>query len=179
MSPRHKFKIHGDFSSSDLISVSRDDLHAYSDADWASDIDKRRSCTGYVLMMSGAAVTWRSKRQETVAQSSTEAEYLALSSTVNEIKWVTQFIEEMGDDNSEATILYCDNQSAINLGTTEAYRERTKHIDIRHHYIRDQVDARLIKLEYISTNEMTADVLTKPLTGEKTRKFTEKMGLQL
>lgn len=161
-----------------LIYRSRTDgLHAFSDADWASDIDKRRSCTGYVLIMSGGAITWRSQRQETVAQSSTEAEYLALSSTVNEIKWVTQFIDEINNANPRTTTLYCDNQSAIKLGTIEAFRERTKHIDLRHHHIRDQVEAKLIKLDYISTNEMTADILTKPLTGDKTEKLARKMGL--
>lgn len=171
--------LHGTKDAKLVYKTRTDDLHAYSDADWASDIDKRRSCTGYAVIMSGAAITWRSQRQETVAQSSTEAEYLALSSTVNEIKWVTQFINEISNSITDAVTVYCDNQSAIKLGLVEAYRERTKHIDIRYHHIREKVDNGLIGIEYISTNEMTADVLTKPLTGEKTRKFAGKLGLKL
>lgn len=155
-----------------------EELHAFSDADWASDIDKRRSCTGYVVMMSGAAITWRSQRQETVAQSSTEAEYLALSTTVKEMAWVTQFVDELCNTNTKPITVYCDNQSAIKLGAVEAFRERTKHIDVRHHHIRERVEENAIKLQYISTNEMTADALTKPLTGEKTQKFAAKMGLK-
>lgn len=95
---------------------------------------------------------------------------------------MTQFLDELCGNINRPITVYCDNQSAIQLGTVEAFRERSKHIDIKHHHIRERVEEKAIKLQYISTLEMTADELTKPLTGERTRKMAgkmaEKMGLR-
>jgi transposase InsO family protein len=115
------------------------EIEAYSDADYASDIDKRRSCTGYVIKIAGAAVSWHSKRQEVVALSSTEAEYIALSTTAKEVVWVSQFVCEISGVNVQPVKIWCDNTSTIKLAKSDAYRERTKHIDVRFHQIRDWI----------------------------------------
>lgn len=154
------------------------DVCAFSDADYSSEIDKRRSCTGYVVKLAGGAISWHSKRQEIVALSSTEAEYIALSTTVKESLWVSQFIHEMSNINIQPMKIYCDNTSTMKLAKSDAYRERTKHIDVRFHHIRDNIEDAKVSLEYIQTDDMTADVLTKALGGPKTKKFAKQMGLK-
>lgn len=154
------------------------DVFAFSDADYASEIDKRRSCTGFVVKMAGAAISWHSKRQEIVAVSSTEAEYIALSTTVKEMLWVAQFVREVSNINIQPANIFCDNTSTIKLATSDAYRERTKHIDVRYHHIRDAVEKGKITVEFISTNDMVADALTKALNGTKTKQFADLMGLK-
>lgn len=155
----------------------REDLCAFSDADWASDIDKRRSCTGSLLKLAGAAISWQSKRQDIVAMSSTEAEYIAMSSTVREVEWTKQFINGLQPNAIKTVTIYCDNESAIKLGNIAAFRERTKHIDIRHHHIREKVERNEIRLRHVGTNNMIADSLTKPVTGEKTKFCAQGMGI--
>lgn len=154
------------------------ELHAYSDADWASDVDKRLSCTGFVVNLSNGAINWSSKRQQIVALSSTEAEYIALSSTVRDVIWIKQLLGEIDKSSIMPTTIFCDNQSAIKLGEIEAYRPRTKHIDIRYHHLRQKINEGIIELKYISTKEMTADSLTKAVPAEKHALCTSKMGLK-
>lgn len=152
-------------------------ITGFSDADWASDIDKRRSCTGYVFIFSNAAITWKSTRQSTVALSSTESEYMALSSAVQEAIWLRQLCHELGYDMKGPTKFNCDNQSAILLAESDGYRQRSKHIDIRFHHIRDKIKNRQIDVQYLSTNDMVADSLTKAVSKEKTDFCAHAMGL--
>lgn len=127
----------------------------------------------------GAAISWCSKKQAIVALSSTEAEYVALSSAVRETLWITQLREEItGQKVDEPVVVYCDNQSSIKLASSEAYRPRTKHIDIRLHHVRDQVEAGVIQLKYIHTDKQVADSLTKSVTAEKTATCAVGMGLK-
>lgn len=154
------------------------DFFACSDADWGSDLDKRRSCSGCVVSMSGGAIVWRSKRQPIVAQSSAESEYIALSYAVKEVMWLKQIAKELDIGIDEKTVVFCDSKSAINLADEEAFRDRSKHIDIKFHYVRDMVKKGSIIVEYISTHLMTADSLTKAVTGEKTAFCSKQMGLR-
>lgn len=153
------------------------DLHAFTDADWGSEQDERRSCTGFVVMMANGAISWNSKRQSIVALSSTEAEYIALSSTVREVIWIRQLANELNRDLIGPTKILCDNQSAIKLAKCDAYRPRTKHIDIRYHHIREKIEDKSIMVDFISTKIMTADALTKAVTKEKHLLCAEQMGL--
>lgn len=152
-------------------------VHAYCDADWGSEIDERKSRSGFVILMAGGAVSWLSKKQSIVALSSTEAEYISLSSTVTELIWIAQLLKEIIGLKLCASIS-CDNQSAIDLASSEAYRPRTKHIDIRHHHIRDHIRHGLIELSYVRTENQVADSLTKAVTGEKTATCASGMGLK-
>lgn len=154
-------------------------IQAYCDADWASDVDQRKSCSGFVIKMGSAAISWGSKKQTIVALSSTEAEYIALSTITREILWLKQLQVEI-DQNAEAlTKIYCDNQSAIKLAEIDAYRPRTKHIDIRFHHIRENIESKIIAVEFIPTHEMVADSLTKPVTKEKSFYCADQMGLKV
>lgn len=154
-----------------------DELVAYSDADWASEIDKRRSCTGYLLKMSGGAVVWKSTHQKTIALSTAEAEYMALTATVQDVIWTTQLLKELRYDIKLPIIIYCDNQSAQLLANSSGFRHRTKHIDIKYHFIREKVELNVIKIEYITTTKNVADSLTKAVTREKHDFCSKNMGL--
>lgn len=145
---------------------------------YASDIDRRRSCTGFVVKYAGAAISWHSRRQELVALSSTEAEYIALSTSVKELLWIRQLINELTNKITYPIKVYCDNTSAITLAKSDAYRERTKHIDVRFHHIRENVERARIAISFVSTNDMLADVLTKALNGEKNKKFPKLFGVK-
>lgn len=154
-------------------------LTGFSDADWASDVDKRRSCTGYVFKLSNGAISWSSKRQLTVALSSTEAEYLALSAILQEAIWLKNLGQELDSDFETTPIkIRCDNQSALALAKTDGFRARSKHIDVRHHYICDKLEDNTIDLEYIPTKEMVADSLTKAVPGPKNIFCPRGMGIK-
>lgn len=155
-----------------------DEICGYSDADWASDVDKRRSCTGFLFTLSGGAITWMSKRQATVALSTTEAEYMALSATTQEALWLKQLYTELNNEEVKPILIYCDNQGAIKLAEMDCYRARSKHIDIRHHFVREKIENSIIELKYIPTNEMAADSLTKAVPKEKVQFCSAKMGLK-
>lgn len=144
-----------------------DDICGYSDADWASDVDKRRSCTGFLFILSGGAITWMSKRQPTIALSTTEAEYMALLVAAQEALWLRQLYTEINNGNVKPIKIYCCNQGAIKLAETDCYKARLKHIDIRHHFVREKIENSIIELDYIPTNEMAADSLTKAVSKEK------------
>lgn len=157
---------------------SNDGITAYSDADWGSEIDGRRSCSGYVINISNASVCWMSKRQAIVALSSTEAEYIALSSATCELIWLKQLADELDKNIAKNITIYCDNQSTIKLGASDAYRPRTKHIDIRYHHIRQLIEAKVVDIKFVPTTQNAADALTKAVSAEKTNYCSKAMGLQ-
>ena len=152
-------------------------LLGYSDADWASDTDTRKSVTGYVYMTSGGAIVWRSTRQDCVALSSTEAEYIAAGATTQEALWLRQLCRELGLIGTEPMPILCDNQSAIKLALNTAYQPRTKHIDIRHHFLRQHLKKKDITIDYVNTEKNLADVLTKAVTKAKLDYCSQHMGL--
>lgn len=155
-------------------------IHGYCDADWASSSDDRRSCTGYTFLFQGGTISWNSRRQPTVALSTTEAEYMSLSSCVQEALWLKQLQESFWPHlKNEAMIIYSDNQSSIKLSGSDGYHSRTKHIDVRHHFVRDKVHGGVIEVRYIQTDVMVADALTKATTHSKLAYCSSKMGLCL
>lgn len=145
------------------------ELHAFTDADFASDDDSRKSVSGYVIKLANASISWSSKRQSIVAQSSTEAEYIAMSHAAKEIIWTLQLMSQIMPDTTKirCCTLFCDNQSAMRWAEVNGYKPGRKHIDIRYHYVAEQIKDGKLKLEYVSTNLMTADSLTKAVTKAK------------
>jgi hypothetical protein len=136
-------------------------LHAYSDADWAGDPTDRRSTTGYCFFLGDSLISWRSKKQTVTARSSTEAEYRALADTAQELLWLRWLLEDMGVNHSTATILRCDNHSAIQIAHNDVFHDRTKHIEIDCHFVRQHVTRGTIRLLPVSSLEQTADIFTK------------------
>ena len=136
------------------------EITGYSDADWASDVGDRKSTSGYVFLLGGTAISWRSGKQTCVALSTAEAEYVALSAAAQEAVWLQQLTSDLLKKSIRETTILEDNQSTICLAKNHG---RTKHIDIKYHFIRDLVEAGRIKLTYCASEDMVADMLTKGL----------------
>lgn len=120
-------------------------------------------------MLNGGPVTWSSKRQRSVALSTTEAEYMAACEATKEIVWLRQLLHDVNISVDEASKLFVDNQSAIRLIHNPEFHKRTKHIDIRFHFIREQLHNKVIDVQYKCSEEQLADILTKPLLPERFR----------
>jgi hypothetical protein len=153
-------------------------LAGYSDADWAGDIDTRRSTSWYVFQICGSTVSWCSKRQSSVSRSSTEAEYIALSMASQEAVWLSRLLKNVGVKQEEPILIYEDNQGAIELSRKPKFHNRTKHIDIAHHFIREKVNDKVIYVKYCETEQMLADIMTKPLSKVLFEKFKDKLGVK-
>ena len=152
-------------------------LIGYSDADWGGDVNDRKSTSGYIFKLNGGAISWRSKKQSCVALSTAEAEYIALSAAAQEFLWLNQLISELTtSENQQITILE-DNQSTIAMTHNPQFHGRSKHIDIKYHFVRDHVNNGNIKLMYCPSGDMTADMLTKGLSRENFCKLRENSGL--
>jgi hypothetical protein len=160
--------------------LSAQDVVGYCDADWADDLEDRRSTTGFVFMMGGGATLWSSKRQPTiVALSMTEAEYMASTQATKEAIWMTKLMKELGYmKEKKVMVIRCDNQGAISLTKNPTQHARTKHIDVQHHFVRERVENGEVTFEYCSTEEMVADVLTKALPKERHYKLISMFGLE-
>ena len=155
----------------------KQELTGYTDADGSSQ-DHRRAISGHAFIIDGGAISWSSRKQELVALSTAEAEYIAATHAAKEGKWLRRLTGELFGPNEEPTTLYCDNQAAITLATTDNFHARTKHIDIRYHFIRHKVETGAFKLIYCPTDDMVADILTKALPGWKVKVHTTALGLR-
>lgn len=152
-------------------------LQAFSDADWASCVDSRRSITGYILLFGNSPITWKSKKQNTVSKSSSEAEYRAMAAAASEITWVVRLLDELGVSNFLPVTLNCDNQSALYIAKNPVFHERTKHIELDCHFTRDKVLEGLIQLTYLPTRSQIADIFTKVAPSPQFTSFLSKLGV--
>ena len=158
---------------------TKGNLLGFCDADYAGDLDTRRSTTGYVFLYNGGAITWQSKRQPTVAASTTEAEYMAAAAAVKEGLWLRKLAAELELlDGGLAVDIMADNQSAIKLLRNPISSLRSKHIDVVHHFARERVLRKEVTFTYTATNTMVADILTKALTGDKFTFCVKAMGME-
>ncbi|KPM35769.1 hypothetical protein AK830_g10805 [Neonectria ditissima] len=138
-------------------------LHGWVDSDYAKDPNDAHSTAGYVFMMCGGTISWASRKQKTIAKSSTEAEYYALSMATCEAIWIRNFMEEIGFPLDKPIVLYEDNNGANKLAHNPEFHARTKQINVEYHHTREAVEQGLIRIEYRQTTAMVADGLTKPL----------------
>jgi len=150
----------------------------YVDANWGSDVNDRKSTSGYAFTLSGGAISWSSKKQSAVALSSTEAEYIAGMHAAKEAIWLGRLFVGLQQPSSFPIPLLIDNQLAIAIAKNPEFHDRTKHIDIRYHFLRHKVESGDITLDYVPTNNQSADVLTKGLAREKHEKFSKELGLR-
>ena len=153
------------------------ELIVYSDANWAEDTDDRKSNTGYFVALNGGTISWCCRKQDLVAMSSAESEYIALAETCKEVLWLQEIMKGLDIDVGKTTTILTDSQSCIALLKNQKFSHKTKHFDTRYHFIRDHVMKGSIELRYVPTDENTADLMTKPLGGTKTEYFRGKAGL--
>jgi hypothetical protein len=159
-------------------------LEGFADADWANDKLDRKSCSGFLLKLAGGAVCWESRKQTMVALSTTEAEYVSLSICTKRAivlyKIVSEILGARGYRelfNINTVCIFNDNQSAVKNANCKDVRERSKHIDIRYHFVKEAVEQGLVTVVYMSTENMLADILTKPLVKSKHHTFFQGLNL--
>ena len=150
-------------------------VSVYADADWGSDRYDRKSITGWVAMLGGDPVSWASKKQKVVAQSTCEAELYAEAAAINEAKWLAGLMQELGLSTTDVPLIYGDSQSAQALTRNDIKSERTKHVDIKYHYVHDEVAHGRVQLKWIPTTEQVADILTKALAGPAHKVMREQL----
>jgi hypothetical protein len=155
---------------------SEETLVGYCDADYAGDVDTRRSTTGYVFLMYGGAVSWSSRLQPTVAASTVEAEYLSAAQAVKEAMWFRKLGGDLGLDLGTVQI-YCHNQGAIRLLKHPIASQRSKHIDVIHHFARERVARKEVGFAHCRTEDMKADIMTKALAPGKFKKCKSDIGI--
>jgi hypothetical protein len=148
------------------------EISAYSDSDWASMENNRKSVTGFVVFVNGVLISWKSKQQEVIAKSSTEAEYIALATVCTEVIFIKQLLESINIGVKTPIKINVDNTGAIMLLENESILHRTKHIDVRVHFIRDLKDDVIIHVEYVNTTFNLADPYTKNVTGKDHHRLT-------
>jgi len=154
-----------------------DGLHGYSDSSLADQTDDRHSTSGYVYILINGAISWSSRKQKTVAQNTTEAEYMAMTDAANQAAWYRSFLSELGYTVDDPIPLHGDNKGAIDLALNPVTGRRSKHIDIRHHVIREYIENGAISLVRTPTEEMVADGFTKSLPRAPFRQLNADMGL--
>jgi Reverse transcriptase (RNA-dependent DNA polymerase) len=153
------------------------ELVGYSDSDWAECVEDRRSTSGYVFSCGSSAISWSSKKQSTVALSSSEAEYVAVNSAACQVIWLRKILEDVGQEQQQPTQIYCDNQSAIAIAKNPVFHGRSKHIDIKLHFIRDLVAEKIVELKFVTSANQKADVLTKTLVLSTFETLRMKLGV--
>ncbi|MCO5606038.1 hypothetical protein L7F22_060225 [Adiantum nelumboides] len=163
---------HGIFYKQDLCI-----LHGFCDSDWAGDGDSRKSVSGYCFSLGSGIVSWISKKQPTVALSSTEAEYKAACFAACEAVWLRRILTDLGVQVATATTLQCDNQSCMAIAKNPVFHARTKHIEIQYHYVRELIEDEIIELEYCPTLENQADIFTKPLPSNLHYQHLHQLGI--
>ncbi|KAL6315094.1 hypothetical protein AAG906_030951 [Vitis piasezkii] len=152
-------------------------IECFTNADWAGSKVDRRSTIGFCVFVGGNLVSWKSKKQNVVSRSSAESEYKAMAQATCEIMWLYHLLIEIGIKTPMPAKLGCDNQAAIHIASNPVYHERTKHIEVDCHFIREKIQENLISTSYVKTGEQLGDIFTKALNGTRVEYFCNKLGM--
>ena len=153
-------------------------LAGFSDSDWAGNVDDRKSTTGGCFYVEANLVAWMSKRQNYVSLSIAETEYIAAGTCCLQLLWMKKLLTDYGI-SQDTMVVYCDNSSAIDISKNLIQHSKTKHIEIRYHFIRDLVERKIVCLEYIPTERQNVDIFTKPLNKSKFETLRQVIGVIL
>jgi hypothetical protein len=152
-------------------------LSRYTDSYWAGSVSDRKSISGCCFSLGSSMISWQSRNKSSVYLNTEEAEYIVASSANCEAIWIHKLLIGLFDLEMEATLILCDKQSCIKMKENHVFHDKSKHIEIRYHYICDMVQKGAIKLHYVSTDEQVAYVLTKPLSRVKFEHFRDKLDI--
>ena len=150
-----------------------------TNVNWGGDPDQRKSMSGYAFLLNDYVISWGSKKQSCIALSTMEAEYIGCSSAIQETVWLRRFLQNIGVVKTafEPVTLYCDSMVALAYANDPKYHGKTKHIQIRYHFVRDMITQNEVVLKYIPTNEMVADPFTKPIVRDAFVRHVRTLGL--
>ncbi|KAJ8631789.1 hypothetical protein MRB53_025112 [Persea americana] len=153
------------------------ELVAYTDSDYAGDLEDRKSTSSYLFLSSYGAVSWSSRKQPIITLSTTEAEFVAAASCVCEAVWLRRMLETLHHDQQDSTVMFCDNSSTIKLSKNPVMHGQSKHIDVHYHFLRDLTGDGVVEMIYCHTQEQLADIMTKPLRLANYEKLCALMGV--
>ena len=153
-------------------------VNGYTDADWAGNTIDRRSTSGYFMFVRGNLVTWRSKKQKVVALSSAEAEFRGMAKGLCELLWLRRLLTEIGFTPTSEMDLFCDNKAAITIGHNPIQHDRTKHVEIDRHFIKENLEDKIIQFPFVKSEDQLADILTKAVSNREFYNSLDKLRIE-